>query len=255
MYDGREQRLQARGRGILIMVSAMCALAVLVILINWIVDQVNLANNGEPDFTKLTQSEMKEGLFVTGRIDYALGPYANEYFVDEEGNEVNSNSEKYYYLVPVYSHNTGAIDCFVSFKADSGSDKDYMEKLAQSTSDGTYTAPLAIKHGRMVSLDSEQKDILKKWATDKDPSSGESFVDFCADNNILGTTDKDVILSKMMTYTIYRMDTAGINLTYILIPAIIGLIFFSPILANLIKKKIHKKKKDEMEEFDINQPM
>ncbi len=232
-----------------------CAFIAAVILVNWIIDQINLAVNGEPNLNTLSQSEMKYGLFVTGAIDAASGPYAEEYTVSKYGRRSNPISDNYLYLVPIYSKGGDFIECFVSYEARTGKDIASLDFIVKDTEEGRRATPLELKHGRMINLHKDQKIVLENWATAHDYRGGDSFVEYCAKNNLLGTRDKDVILSKILTYSIYRVSSAGVNFADILYPVVPSVFCLLAVFLSRRRKNVPKERFPRQEDFDNSQQM
>lgn len=233
----------AKTKRSLTILAVICAAFTVFILGNWVIDQINLATNGEPDFTTLSQGEIKNGLFVTGTITEAIGPYAEQYTRDSHGNESDASLNQFYYLVPVYSQNGDHIAYFVTFEARHHyNDRHDMAAIATSSGSGYHAKPLYLEHARMEIMGNDQKRILEKWATSPDFYEGGSFVDYCAANNMLGTADKEVILAKIITCNISREWHAGIELSNVLYPLVPG-VFFA--LWILLIDAVQKKRKEK----------
>ena len=221
-----------RIKGFLLMVVFVCAFSTAALFVNWVVDQVNLSANGEPDLNTLTYDELKHGLFVTGTSDVVFGPYAEKYMENEYGERDESYFSDYYYLLPIYAQGGDTIECFVTFKTDRYSDQKNLMQIVQSCG----TQALIIEHGRMVSLDDEVKEILRSCVKAPGYYEGGSFLNYCIEHNLMGTSDKDEIMSRILTYSIYRTNHAGINPALIVCTAVTGLIF-AMLLAAMNRKQ------------------
>lgn len=246
-----------RFRAFLMFIIVICSVGMIVLFVNWVIDQINLSTNGEPDFNTLTQSEMKDGLFVTGTIDNTVGPYAEDYTV-KNSRRTSAFPGNYYYLVPIYANEGATIECFVSYKAGFLGDSQRIENIIGKMYGETGRKPLILEHGRMIGLDSEQKSILKNWVSSNDFYENGSFVDYCVEHNLMGTTDKDVILSKILTYSIEKTNSAGINLAdvgYIAVPigvCAIILLIIHRYDKTKIKKKPQVNEFEALKNYDVN---
>jgi hypothetical protein len=241
-----KMKKSAQTRMALLILAVICGIITIAIFGTWVADKINLATNGEPDFTQLSLDEMKNGLFITGTIKEAIGPYAEQYTIDEHGNESPESLNQFYYLIPIYSKQGDYIECFVTFEASYHlSDKNVMEHIAEDSASGVNTGELVIEHGRMVKMKKEQKRILQNWLISEDFYEGGSFIDYCVEYNVMGTTDRDVIYSKIMTYNIDREWQAGrIDIQYILLPLALGVFFVLwIILIDGVQKKRRAKQK------------
>ena len=238
----------AQSRKTLMAIAVICAIISTIILGDWVIERINFAINGEPDFTQLTQDELKAGLFVTGTIDAALGPYAGGYMEEGYGEKSPYYSSDLYYLVPVYSQQGDIVEFFLSFKAGSSNDRSRMNNIVLYPDDGGEALQVVIDEGHIFNLKKDQKDILEDWVTAPDYYEGGSFVDYCVEYNIMGTTDEDVILSKIVTYNIGRDYHSIDKIKYILLPLLPGLIAAGWILLiDKIQKKRKAKYKEEMD--------
>lgn len=228
-----------RFRIFLFIILAICILACSITLINWIVDQINLASNGQPDFNELAQDELKNGLFVTGTVKCAYGPYAiddlNKYTKEPD------ITDDYIYLVPIFSED-GFVEYFISYETsiDGSEMYDLSSYFAGETDE---YKPYYIEHARMKNMERDLRWIVQSWVQEEVYYEGGSFIDYCIENNMLDTTDNDEILSKFVPFVLMKQHGAGISLDTFFQFGAIGLICVGLLL---IIRSVHKSRLKQM---------
>lgn len=183
--------------------------------INWSAEEKALKENGQPDFNTLDQSELKDDMIVTGAVNLAIDWYAEEY----ETNmcvRTSDESEVLYYLVPIYDANAdGTINIryFITFKAKPGDFDTMAQACNLMWSDDPISTMLTLENAKVDSLPDEFAQYLNEYVSDKSFYEHGSFIDWCVQYNILGTTERSVIESKISPYMIYRTGGPQSTLT------------------------------------------
>jgi hypothetical protein len=197
-------------KGLKIMMIIMIAISVgisIFVFISWAAEKKALEVNGQPDFNTLKQGELADGMTVTGTINLAVDWYAEEYETGYFGTRTSDDSEALYYLVPVYQSNadgTVAIQYFVTFKA-KPKDFDTMDAVVNQTwSNDPMTALLTLDYADVDDLSGELAQYMNEYVNDKNFYENGSFIDWCVEYNILGTTNRTEIASKLAPYVISR---------------------------------------------------
>ena len=123
------------------------------------------------------------------------------------GIRTSDDSEALYYLVPVYDSNadgTVSIRYFVTYEA-KPKDFDTMEAIVTQTwSDVPLTAMLPLEYAEVDALPDELAQYMDEFATDKSFYENGSFIDYCVEFNLLGTTNRAEIASRLVPYVISR---------------------------------------------------
>jgi len=188
--------------------------------ISWSIQKQEIAESGQPDFNTLAQSELADNMYVTGTIDLAIDYYAEDYATDSSGNRTSDDSEALYCLVPVYESSadgTVNIRYFVTYKAEP-KDFDTVEAIiAQTWSDDPMTAMIPLEYAQVYDLPEDYQQYLDEYINRKDFYENGSFTDWCVEYNILGTTNRAQIASKVAPYMIQKVDGPGTALTNALI--------------------------------------
>ncbi len=178
--------------------------------ISWSNEKQDIAESGQPDFNTLAQNELTDDMYVTGAIDLAIDYYAEDYETNSSGKRASDDSEALYYLVPVYESSadgTVNIRYFITYKAEP-KDFDTMDAiLTQTRSNDPMTAMLTLDYAQVDDLPESYQQYLSEYINSKDFYENGSFVDWCVEYNILGTTNRTEIASRIVPYMIRK--TAG----------------------------------------------
>lgn len=231
-------------KGLIILLSVLfiiCAGAAVFTYFSWSADQQALKTGGQPDFNTLSETDLKDGLIVTGKIDMALEAYAEEYDTTV-GIRTSDDSETLYYVVPIYDEaadGSVSINYLITYKADP-KDFDTLDAIVDYTwNDVAEPAPLAVENAEISTLPSDIKGYYTEWANDPTFYENGSFIDWCAEMDIFGTSDKAVIESKMVPFMIDRTSTAGTDPTIVwLFTGFSGLCLIILVVLLLRKKPI-----------------
>lgn len=189
-------------------------IAAVVSFVVFLSDQQRLEEKGQPSFNTLPIEELEHKLYVTGTIDLAIDYYAEEY-VENYGVRTSQDSESLYYLIPIYDEdNNGYLTFkyFITFESDPD-DFDVMERILEQTwSDVPEMTSLEIENGSITNLPDDLKQYLCEWM-DTAFYEGGTFIDWCAEMNILGTDDRSEIRSKVVPYQINKLKTLGTDIS------------------------------------------
>jgi hypothetical protein len=93
--------------------------------------------------------------------------------------------------------------------------------ITQTWSDDPMTAMLTLEYAKVNSLSDELAQYMDEFANDKSFYENGSFIDWCIEYNILGTTNRAEIASRLAPYVIYR--TSGPENTFIIACIFAGL--------------------------------
>lgn len=190
----------------------LCLAGALIVFILWSADQKTLRETGQADFNTLAQSELRDGMFVTGSIDIAIDWYAEKYETGYFKERASDNSEALYYLIPIYNAD-GFISYFITYEA-KPMDFEAMEKIvAQTWSDNPLTEKITIENGEIRKLSNELQQYMRERIGDETFYENGSFIDWCAEYNVLGTSDLHEIESRFTPYIICSTPTAGTDIT------------------------------------------
>lgn len=205
-------------KGIIIMFSVILAVSLIgaaVVFSLWATDQNKLKEKGQPDFNTLSADELENGLIVKGTIDLAFDTFAEAY-EENYGVRTSDESELLYYVIPIYDIDADGyiqINYFMAFKAEP-KHYDMMDKIMEQTwIEPDEYSELSVENGVINTLPDDLTQFFYEWADDTAFYENGSFIDWCAENNIFGTTDKNEIKSKIMPYYIDETETAGTSLT------------------------------------------
>lgn len=210
---------------LLLVLMAICLALSAIVFFSWLSDQNKLKETGQPSFNTLDVSGLKAGMIVKGYIDLSFDTYAEEYKA-QLGIRTSDKSEALYYLVPIYDKEDDHINIkyFITYEAEP-KDYDTMDTIVKETfSDSEVTTKLTVENAVIRSMPDDVKQYLIKWAEDPNFYENGSFVDWCVEYNIFGTSDKAAIESKLVPYIIYRTVTAGTDLSVIYLFLGIGVI-------------------------------
>jgi hypothetical protein len=134
---------------------------------SWSADQQTLKEKGQPDFNTLSQSELKDGLIVKGTIDMALDVYAEEYETTV-GIRTSDDSEKLYYLVPVYDEDENGYITFkylITYEAEP-KEFDTMDEIIENTwGDQLGLKTFTVDNARIVGLPPTTSNSLPNGQT------------------------------------------------------------------------------------------
>jgi hypothetical protein len=199
---------------VMIIIIAMLTAFSVIVFCEWSADQAALKKNGQPSFNTLSKDELKDGLLVKGSIDMALDSYAEEYETNF-GVRTSDNSETLYYLIPMYdTYEDGsiAVNYLITYEA---GPKDFSSMDAifnQTWSETAEPAVFTVENAQIVNLPTDLKQYYTEWAQDPQFYKGGSYIDWCVENNIFGTGNRNRIESKLVPYMIRKTATAGTDI-------------------------------------------
>ena len=199
----------------LTIVTAICTFVAASLLIEWEEAQKQ-KELSQLNFNTLRMDQLKDGQAVQGTIDKSFGTYAETYSTSGEAH----NSEELFYILPIYQidgEQRVDIKYFITFKA-VPKDFETMDKIVEQTfTDTPGHTELSIKNGIITPIPEEYKKYLKEWMETPDFYENGSFIDWCIENNIFGTNDRDVIESNVVSFMIYETDAekSGASLIWI----------------------------------------
>lgn len=216
---------------------AVCIIFAGITVYSWAKGQLQLRKIGQPSFNTLPMEDLKDGLIVTGTIDLTMGNYAWESITSDTDMDTNL-----YYLIPIYDidgEGYYVFHYFIGYKA-ATEDVSTMEKISEQTWNET-TAPvvLTVENGIIHNLNGDLKQYLAEWVEEPGFYDGGSFIDWCAEYNILGTADREIIQSKIVPYWIEETQTVGTDLLTAWVFLIMAAIF---LLSLLTLKLIFRKR-------------
>jgi hypothetical protein len=155
-------------------------------------------------------------MIVTGAVDLAIECYAEEYETGYFKIRTSDKSNALYYLIPVYDTNadgTIRIRYFITYEA-KPEDFNTMDSIVAQTWDSSLAStPLEIENAEIADLPDDLVQYLTDWANDPGFYQNGSFIDWCAEYNVLGTTNREEIASRLTPYMIRRTSTAGTDIT------------------------------------------
>jgi len=220
---------------LMIILAAVCLAISVFVFLSWYTEKKTLEENGQPDFNTLEQSDLTDGMYVSGNIELAMDCYAEEYDTTY-GIRTSEESDALYYLVPVYDTNsdgTITIRYFVTYEA-KPKDFDTMDQtVAQMWSNDPLTAKLTLGLSQVRDMPGDLQQYMDDWINDKAFYQNGSFVDWCIEYNIFGTTNREEIASKVTPYVIYR--TSGPENSFIIACIFAGLAVLCFILFLVLK--------------------
>ncbi len=204
-----------------------------IVLTLWTIDQNNLKEYGQPDFNTLSIDELKSGMIVKGKIDIAFDTFAEEYET-EYGRRTSDQSEKLYYVVPVYNTDAeGYFDyqyvlCFIT----EPSDFQRMDEIFEQTwSDEDMDTKVTVTNGVITDMSGDIKQFYYEWADSPEFYDNGSFIDWCMEYNIFGTSDENEIRSRIVPYCISKTASAGTSLDGFWACIIFAALFTAAIIA------------------------
>lgn len=202
-------------KGMIIMMAVLFVVCIAITVFaysEWSADQQVLKSNGQPDFSTLSESGLKDGLIVKGNIDAALSTYAEDY-KETLGVRTSEESKQMYYLVPIYEADENGYITFkylITYVADP---EDYktMDEISENFWNNQAGAKaLTVDNARIVALPADNKKYISEWVNSKELwGEGNTFYDWCAATMIFGTDDKAVIESKIVPFMIDKTPAAG----------------------------------------------
>lgn len=203
-----------RNRKYLILCLSLLSISFFIIAVfctfSWFADQQTLKEHGQPDFNTIPETDLKNGLIVKGNIDTALDAYAQR--SKSSGISSSANASALYYIIPIYGEAAdGSIvpSYFITYKAEP-EDFAALDSIVNQTWNGAdEPTVLTIENARILTLPSNIKKYYDDWANDPQFYENGSFIDWCAEYNVFGTSDKTVIQSKMLPFMIDKTETAG----------------------------------------------
>ncbi len=205
-----------KGYIILTGILAVCLIVLaLIALISWAANQRTLTEKGQPSFNTLPMNRLEDGMIVQGSINMAFDVYAENYETNF-GVRTSDDSANLYYVVPIYdigADGSVKINYFITFEANP---KDYeaMEKIIEQTwSEVPAVTELRIENGSIIDLSDQNKQYFEDWSENPNFYEGGSFIDWCAEYNVFGTSDRGIIKSKLAPYMIYETDAVGTSFT------------------------------------------
>ena len=220
-------------------VAALCGAASIFFFITWGNEQQATTVVDKPSFNTLRIDQLKDDLETQGIIDMSFGTYAETYNTNW-GIRTSDKSNSLFYLIPIYNvkeDGNPEFKYFISYKAypDDFATMDKIEKQTWSY-ESDYTQ-LTIENGTIQKLPGQYQQYLKEWMETPDFYENGSFIDWCVENNIFGTNDRDVIESKVVPYMIINSGSSG----SFLLPAVIFLSLCVFCVVLFLVLKFHKK--------------
>lgn len=212
----------------------LCITGAIVAFGFWVSDVQKMKKQGELCFNTLPEEDLESGLFVSGTIDTAIDVYAETFETNELGQRISNNSDKMFYVIPIYDNDKLHCQYFIAFEGQSKQFDD-MEKIVHQTwNDVTEWTEIQITNGKTYRLPDEIQQLYVDWAQNPDFYEGGSFIDWCAEMNLFNTDDREDILSKMVPYAIYQTDAVNSNLTGTILCVGLSISFF--VLYMIVKK-------------------
>lgn len=216
---------------VIILTASLIVAAVFFVL--WCVDQNN--KKTLPDLFKLDGSDFKDGLYVQGMINSALGSFTAE-SAAESGVSTSGDGTSRYYIIPLYEFKSGLIQTnyFIAFKADPMEFSKMDGIVKQITGDHDNYTELHIAKGRIGLIPDAAKPEYYAWF-DSNPFGGyNSVMDWCIDTDAFGTSDKDEIRAHFLPVFIDETGTGLAVFWVCLIVAAVAIVTFL-----LIRKTIN----------------
>jgi hypothetical protein len=194
-------------------ITCLCIAVAAIVFVFWSADQRKLEEIGQPSFNTLPMEQLESGLIVQGTIDTAIAAYAEAYdeYLHQKEMRISTNL---YYLIPVFSVNDEGwlVSYFITFEA-APNDFEIMRSIeAQTWNEVITMTELPIDNAVIYTLHDDYKEYLQEWVDDSFYEGG-SFIDWCVEYNILGTSDPQTIRSRLVPYLIRQTAAAGTNLT------------------------------------------
>lgn len=220
---------------ILLLIMLLSAAA---IIIAWGIQHQTLNEEELADLSTLPQSAIADGLPIRAEIDLALDTFAEEY--ETTGTlHASEKTTKLFYIVPVYGVDEDGYLIFNYLLVYQCMPKNINQMdsvLEQTYTDVDDYTSLNLRSGLIRKLPDELIGFFNGWSNNKSYYSNGSFIDWCAESGVFGTSDKDVIKSKILPYMI--VDTSGgMDFVWVLLPAS-SVIFLVMMLFIVIKRPI-----------------
>ncbi len=160
------------------------------------------------DFNQIAEQDLVEGQIVTGTIEIAVDWFAEEY----EGYGVAAKTVYRYYLIPVYydpDDSRSEVSHFIVYRAPTSRVEAMDTLVERSWSGKDDKTRIKVSQGVLSKLDSRIRRYLDDYVTGPGFYEGGSFVDWCAQNRILGSSDKAFIESRILQFEIQQIGFLG----------------------------------------------
>jgi|GEM_PF-4258928 len=214
----------------------------------WAEDQKTIAEEGIPSFNAMTMEELESGKIVKGEVREVFDEFAARY-EERMGIRVSDLPKNRFLIIPNGYQETrdGAFyDHVMVLKVDAGStgEFDTVDSMILSFKEGIKTDTyLNIEHGFIFRLPEDASMALDEYVKNENLYEGGSFIDWCAEVNLLGTKHKEQIASRIVPYMIDPSPEAGSAIfpIFFLLPfAFLMLLFAVLDIRELVK---HRKEK------------
>lgn len=219
---------------LMIVLIAVCLVGTVAIYITWSNDQQMLKDEGQPDFNKLAQDELEDGMIVKGDIVFTLDTFAETY-EENFGQRTSQGSEELYYVIPVFDHKGYPQYC-IAYRA-YPEDFEIMEAIwEQSWYETDVLQTLDIDNGVITDLKGDYLTLYQEYLDTPD-TEGATVVELCAETNYFGTTDPDEIRARFAPYLLTKTATAGMDINLIFLPLGIMAVCIIILLVVIFRKK------------------
>ena len=221
----------------------ICVIASVVVYTSWKEDQKTISRDGIPDFTYLSEDELEDGKIVMGDIYYVFDEFAAT-FEEKYGVQVSDTPTNRYLLIPNGYRVTEEgefYDYIMALKVDASATGEY-DTVDEMLNSFWYSVDsdtiFSMEHGFIFELSDEFKGYMFEYVNDPRFYDGGSFIDWCAEVNVLGTADKEEIASKIVPYVVDPSPEAGSAIfpIYFLIPFALLMLIFAGLDINALLK-------------------
>lgn len=193
-------------------VSFVLLVLLFALLLTYLNHQNLLEENGQPDFNTLEVEDLKDNLYVHGKINTIIDVYAERY----EKSYGKKKTTDLYYIIPIYDIDAnGYVNTkyFISFRTGQKHFDEMDNIVRQTWTDVPKLTTLELDNAVIIDLPDDYKKYLDDWVKDSNFYEGGSFIDWCINTNVLNTTDSETIKSKITPYLI--IESTGTDPTTI----------------------------------------
>ncbi|MCH5278958.1 MAG: DUF308 domain-containing protein [Christensenellaceae bacterium] len=154
------------------------------------------------NFKMLSDYGISQKPYVEGQISFVIDAYSDDQ-ASNLGIRLFSGSKVFYWLIPLFDDH-GMIESFITLEAPAK----YWDTLAQicqetwSVDAPSKPTTLYITDAKIDDLHPVTRGMLEYWCEQTEFYENGDFIDWCIESDLFGTSERDVILSKLLPYMI-----------------------------------------------------
>ncbi|MGI6160959.1 MAG: hypothetical protein ACOYJD_02920 [Christensenellales bacterium] len=209
--------------------------------VDWLSEELVYIRRGQPYIHSLGYNQLEDKLYVEGMLDVVIDMYGETYYEGEDPDEPIETTALFY-CVPIFALGPGEssyINYFITYEAQADRLRDLEKIYDYSWGEGDYHS-IGLKGGQLVRLSEEIEAIQQNWMDNQPFYDGGTIIDWCVENSIFDTDDRNYIKSRFLPYMIKEGEARTSGVVNIAVFGALTAIFIAGGLYFKMRKKPFK---------------